>query len=55
MPKRINTAPSTSIVDGQKVEKKSIIFIKNCLRNIDKEDLDKVTQWISEFEGGETS
>lgn len=42
-----------SIVDGQKVEQESIILIKNCLRDIDKQDLEKVSEWISEFEAGD--
>jgi hypothetical protein len=46
---------NTAIVDGKKVERKTTIFVKNCLRDINKQDLEKVTQWISEFEGGETS
>jgi hypothetical protein len=46
---------STAIVDGKKVERTTTIFVKNCLRDVDKQDLAKVQQWISEFKGGETS
>ena len=38
------------IVDGQPIEQTATILIKNCLYDVDKQDLEKVKHWISEFE-----
>lgn len=51
--KDLPVTSGSSIVEGKRVEQSSLILIKNCLYDVDRQDLEKVEKWISEFETGD--